>query len=320
MDGAIGGLLGVIGWPLAPFLACYSVFQVLFKDGPSEPNPIDPAIKDAARKSIGLNCEQFYNVAVVGSSGTGKSSIVNGIMGYKDSYKDAAPTGESETTKKPRAYRHPDLRSMVIWDMPGAGTMNHPASTYFEDKFLCAFDSLVIVTAERLMSIDVKIAQQAQQFNIPVLVVRNKADQALEAKIRKMREQRSPASVPSDLADVHQLRIQEGGSNDSNATKVSAAYEQSDEYQRLWNEAVGQLGKEVRKTVYRDMKNYKISTRRLFTISAWNLQEFVQSLSQQDLRRDYLRLIDENRFLKVLIEGVLLKRKREMKKKQQHDD
>ncbi|KAI8074135.1 interferon-inducible GTPase-domain-containing protein [Gongronella butleri] len=149
MDGAIGGLLGVIGWPLAPFLACYGVFQVLFKDGPPEPNPIDPEIQDAARKSIGLNCEQFYNVAVVGSSGTGKSSVVNGIMGYKDSFKDAAATGESETTKKPRAYRHPDLRSMVIWDMPGAGTMNHPVSTYFEDKFLCAFDSLVIVTAER---------------------------------------------------------------------------------------------------------------------------------------------------------------------------
>lgn len=75
MDGAIGGLLGVIGWPLAPFLACYGVFQVLFKDGPTEPLPIPQTIKDAARRSIGLNCEQFYNVAVVGVSGTGKVCI-----------------------------------------------------------------------------------------------------------------------------------------------------------------------------------------------------------------------------------------------------
>ncbi|ORZ12003.1 interferon-inducible GTPase-domain-containing protein [Absidia repens] len=149
MDGAIGGLLGVIGWPLAPFLACYGVFKVIFNEGPTEPLPIPQHIKDAARRSIGLNCEQFYNVAVVGVSGTGKSSVVNGILGYRDTDKDAAATGESETTKKPRAYRHPDLRSMVLWDMPGANTMNHPASTYFEDKFLCAFDSLIIVTAER---------------------------------------------------------------------------------------------------------------------------------------------------------------------------
>ncbi|KAI9308796.1 interferon-inducible GTPase-domain-containing protein [Cunninghamella echinulata] len=149
MDGAIGGLLGVLGWPLAPFLACYSVFQVIFNDGPTEPLPIPKEIKEAAKNSIGLNCEQFYNVAVVGVAGTGKSSVVNGIMGYRDNDKYAAATGESETTKKPRGYQHPDLRSMILWDMPGANTMNHPASTYFEDKFLCAFDSLIIVTAER---------------------------------------------------------------------------------------------------------------------------------------------------------------------------
>lgn len=70
-------------------------------------------------------------------------------MGYHDTHTYAAKTGEVEATAKPTAYRHPDLRTMIIWDMPGAGTMNHPADTYFEDKFLFAFDTLVIVTAER---------------------------------------------------------------------------------------------------------------------------------------------------------------------------
>jgi Interferon-inducible GTPase (IIGP) len=61
----------------------------------------------------------------------------------------AAVTGETEATIKPRAYRHPDLRTMVLWDLPGAATLHHPAETYFEDKFLCAFDALIIVMAER---------------------------------------------------------------------------------------------------------------------------------------------------------------------------
>ncbi|ORZ06722.1 interferon-inducible GTPase-domain-containing protein [Absidia repens] len=311
MDGAIGGLLGVIGWPLAPFLACYGVFQVMFKEGPTEPLPIPKHIKDAARRSIGLNCEQFYNVAVVGVSGTGKSSVVNGILGYRDHDKDAAATGESETTKKPRAYRHPDLRSMVLWDMPGANTMNHPGGTYFEDKFLCAFDSLIIVTAERLMETDIQIAKQAQLCQIPILIVRNKADQAIGAKIRKLQhayedeQVNRSASQPRTATTILPSAIHPKNSNNKGDGDMDK--------DKIWAQACGQLGKEVRKSIYRQMKDNKLSTKRLFTISAWNLQEFVHVLSHKQLDSN-LKLIDEQRFLRVLIEGVILKRKRELTK------
>ncbi|KAI8340463.1 interferon-inducible GTPase-domain-containing protein [Chlamydoabsidia padenii] len=314
MDGAIGGLLGVIGWPLAPFLACYGVFQVLFKDGPTEPLPIPQHIKDAARRSIGLNCEQFYNVAVVGVAGTGKSSVVNGILGYRDHDKDAAITGESETTKKPRAYRHPDLRSMILWDMPGANTMNHPASTYFEDKFLCAFDSLIIVTAERLMETDIKIAKQAQLCQIPVLIVRNKADQAIESKMRKIRNSLEVEDAMIRTTTTNTIHPNDGTTMAEEPVRSTIKMDND----RLWAEACGQLGKEVRKSIYRQMKDNKLSTKRLFTISAWNLQEFVYTLSTKKLQNN-LKLIDEQRFLRVLIEGVILKRKRELKKKKKMD-
>jgi hypothetical protein len=71
------------------------------------------------------------------------------ILFYYVPILQAAVTGETEATIKPRAYRHPDLRTMVLWDLPGAATLHHPAETYFEDKFLCAFDALIIVMAER---------------------------------------------------------------------------------------------------------------------------------------------------------------------------
>lgn len=48
------------------------MFQVLFQDGPPQPVPIPQELKDQARRTMGLNCEQFYNVAVVGVAGTGK--------------------------------------------------------------------------------------------------------------------------------------------------------------------------------------------------------------------------------------------------------
>lgn len=122
---------------------------------------------------MGLDCDNFYNVAVVGAAGTGKvitrnyniklhhsssvtsffftqSSLVNGILGYPDNDRYAAAINEaSESINEPRGYRHPDLRSMVLWDMPGAGTTTSCDATYFEDNYLIAFDSLIIVTAER---------------------------------------------------------------------------------------------------------------------------------------------------------------------------
>jgi hypothetical protein len=50
------------------------VFEVLFKDGPPEPLAIPQEIKDKAKREFGLNCENFYNIAVAGIAGTGKVS------------------------------------------------------------------------------------------------------------------------------------------------------------------------------------------------------------------------------------------------------
>lgn len=50
------------------------MFEVLFKDGPPEPLSIPQEIKDKAKREFGLNCENFYNIAVAGIAGTGKVS------------------------------------------------------------------------------------------------------------------------------------------------------------------------------------------------------------------------------------------------------
>lgn len=68
MNGYAHGHVG----PLAPFLACWSMYEVIFKDGPPEPLPIPPELKEKAKREIDLNCEHYYNVAIVGVAGTGK--------------------------------------------------------------------------------------------------------------------------------------------------------------------------------------------------------------------------------------------------------
>ena len=58
--------------PLSPFIACWNAFQTIFNEGPPEPKEIPQHTKDLLKSHYGLNCESFYNVAVVGVSGTGK--------------------------------------------------------------------------------------------------------------------------------------------------------------------------------------------------------------------------------------------------------
>ncbi|KAI7893387.1 uncharacterized protein EV154DRAFT_583239 [Mucor mucedo] len=72
VDVAIGGLLGVIAWPLSPFLAIWGAVQINFKDKPPVPLPIAPELLLKAQQDIKLNTTSFYNVAVVGVSGNGK--------------------------------------------------------------------------------------------------------------------------------------------------------------------------------------------------------------------------------------------------------
>ena len=109
--------------------------------------------------------------------------MLNGLLGYKDNHEKAAQVREAndnnntEEHVKSRGYKHPLLRSLMIWDMPSV-VINHGMRTkhYFHKHFLGAFDALLIVSAERLMATDVKLARRAIEFGVPVFFIRNKSD------------------------------------------------------------------------------------------------------------------------------------------------
>ncbi|GAN08364.1 interferon-inducible GTPase 1 [Mucor ambiguus] len=267
VDGAIGGVLGVIGWPLAPIMAIWGAIQINFKEKPPLPLPVPLEVLQKAQEEINLNISLFYNIAVVGCSGTGKSSIVNAIRGYKDTHPKASKVGEVETTEKPMPFQHPDLASMVIWDMPGVGTQSHQRDTYFQDNYLSCFDLLVIVLGNRLMQDDIDIALQAKEHRIPILFVRSKSDQAIASKTKR----------------------HEGDGN----------------YQ--WATAVGEFVLEVRDSIFTQLRQHQLNTKKLFIVSAESLRMFVATINKQEERKA-IKTIDEERFMTSLIEGVVAKR------------
>jgi len=93
--------------------------------------------------------------------------------------------GETETTKIVGRYEFPNYPHIILWDLPGVGTMSHPAKTYFDDKTMFAMDCIVITCSDRISEIDLEIASQAKEWDVPVFFVRGKADAALDAKRRR---------------------------------------------------------------------------------------------------------------------------------------
>jgi ATPase subunit of ABC transporter with duplicated ATPase domains len=101
-----------------------------------------------AQARIEYNSQKVH-LAICGSSGAGKSSLINAFRGFANHEPGAAPAGVVETTVA--IDRYPDARaefphSHFVWfDVPGAGTLDIPGWQYFNNQGLFIFDVIVLV-------------------------------------------------------------------------------------------------------------------------------------------------------------------------------
>lgn len=65
------------------------------------------------------------NYGVLGASGTGKSSLINAILGKRPSDPGAARVNAvAQETLKPQSFQLSE--QVLVWDMPGVGTPEFP--------------------------------------------------------------------------------------------------------------------------------------------------------------------------------------------------
>ncbi|KAF8806003.1 P-loop containing nucleoside triphosphate hydrolase protein [Phlegmacium glaucopus] len=133
----------------------------------------------SAKARIQYDPEKLH-FAICGNSGSGKSSLINAFRGLKNVDPGATSTGVNDTTMSITRYPdpHDELpRSRFIWfDVPGAGTLNVPGWQYFNEQGLFIFDIIILVYDTRFTEIDVTIIQNCERYNIPLFIVRSKAD------------------------------------------------------------------------------------------------------------------------------------------------
>ena len=116
------------------------------------------------------------NVAVVGSSGQGKSSIINTIRGLKPKDTGAARVGITETTLTITPYSDPNNPNLIYWDLPGCGTSEFPCNTYLQKIEFEKYDFFLIITATRFTENDLWLAQETEKRNKRFYLIRTKID------------------------------------------------------------------------------------------------------------------------------------------------
>ncbi|XP_034374389.1 interferon-inducible GTPase 1-like [Arvicanthis niloticus] len=132
---------------------------------------ISDALKEIDNKPL--------NVAIIGESGSGKSSFINALGGIGHEENGLANTGVVETTMERYPYKHPNMPNVVFWDLPGIGTTEFPTSTYLEKMKFYEYDFFIIISATRFKKNDIDLAKAISMMKKEFYFVRTKVDSDL---------------------------------------------------------------------------------------------------------------------------------------------
>mmetsp|Transcript_15109 Transcript_15109/g.27708 ORF Transcript_15109/g.27708 Transcript_15109/m.27708 type:complete len:463 (+) Transcript_15109:73-1461(+) len=122
------------------------------------------------------NVDGTMNVGVTGNAGVGKSLLINTIRRIRPGATGWAPVGVNETTLRPTMYVFDKERRVRLWDLPGAGTALFPLESYIQDMGLRYFDCVLIVSAGRFTSTELRLKEELERHSVPYHMVRSKVD------------------------------------------------------------------------------------------------------------------------------------------------
>ncbi|XP_052238136.1 interferon-inducible GTPase 1-like isoform X2 [Dreissena polymorpha] len=125
------------------------------------------------------------NIAIIGESGTGKSSFINTIRGLQRGDEFYATIGSSETTTTIQQYPHPAHHNLVFWDLPGVGTPRFPKESYLRVIDVKKYDFFILVSATRFKENDAWLAKEICHLEKKFYFVKSKIDFDVENDLQE---------------------------------------------------------------------------------------------------------------------------------------
>lgn len=120
------------------------------------------------------------NIAVTGESGAGKSSLINALREVEHNGEGAAKVGVTETTMKIDSYKHPKVKNLILWDLPGIGTMKFQPKDYLEKVEFKKYDFFIIASCTRFTKHELDLAKAIRIMKKNYYFVRTKVDFDME--------------------------------------------------------------------------------------------------------------------------------------------
>ena len=154
------------------------------------------------------------NVAVIGSSGVGKSSFINTIRGLSADDEAAAEVDVIETTMEICSYPDRENSMLLFWDLPGVGTKKFPRATYLTDIDVDRYDFFLLVTADRFTEIDTWLGQEFRDRNKNFFFVRTKIGVDVFNNMMTYRERHNEEAVIDKIRQSTECHLIADGFND----------------------------------------------------------------------------------------------------------
>ena len=202
-------------------------------------NVRDAGIDEAKIAEIKKNLEDYkktdVKIAVIGQSGTGKSTFINKLRGFLDEKgfpEDPEPTsyaaiGRTQTTMEVREYPFIDNNNIRLFDLPGAGTLEFPINEYEEKVKFKRYDAFILLTSARIYENDITIYEKIKRDKKPFLLARTQVDNDLESFWRGNRKSFTVDAWENECMKLRRYCVQD---NDQGKSSGRLDYPAKDVY------------------------------------------------------------------------------------------
>ncbi|XP_040830616.1 immunity-related GTPase family M protein [Ochotona curzoniae] len=123
------------------------------------------------------------NIAVTGVSGNGMSTFINALRNIGHEEEASAPTGIVQTTQTRAAYVSSLFPNVLLWDLPGMGSITETLQDYPVEMQFHQYDLFIIIASQQFSVNHVKLVKTIKDLGKKSYIVWTKLDQDLSSSI-----------------------------------------------------------------------------------------------------------------------------------------